>query len=1010
MHETLQDSLLFSLLSPELDTVPACFPRAAEKALHNDVVRQQLRKFQKRHDLRSPETEGATFGLSKLAIKHKLKRYGQSQLQRLTIAPLAVVDKQYVNSIYPESDKTQHIPVPTRNLRQSITSRLQQMIAAMTKVEWMTPEEKDSLINTFITEIAIRYHQIRSLSMPHLTPLQNRVVALSIIDNIGRIRDDVLNKCQQKKISMFQCIVNAVDKTLIDTDSLMKRALLDTEGGNAAVELDFVKPSEQLRKEVQEVKDALENLSHARPVLEPPTLLVKHQAQLIRRSMQSQSLNSMKLEKSLKLSSLTPRPSFLNAQRPPSGTDRRKGDNRRRIGLSEIRNDSRSRLPVFEGGVQVRIWDQRSDDETLEDPEPDESFMENDALDHAALAKVECENSLLQSYTGHVSFKRRMDIPKATSSARVRYLPPCKYRKRHLTDFDYAKLDAAPLPSEEHHIEKIGPHVVSINEDNEMRSAPSLVSERAPKGFITLAADPSTAVSDFNNESENSLGHVDEKLTRFKEVEELYDEIMRTTPRVHLDPMATEDDEDNTCPAAPIDPHMINSWLWQGLADPASLPTVPSGKTTAADAPRASSAAPTIRLRPRDPNSNYKVPPPLHPDEFIKDRAHAMSRTLSSRYNGALRYNYGGYIPGDVEIKTGTRVVVEPSVGDYVSFLQTRHTDFVFELIYKEDENAEKRRKEQEELERVRKQEEDMKRLENERKERADQRRQMLSYERGEWNPKIMDFIAELHDASVFPSEAPVEPVITETQVDPAPQAIDAAMPVPETASRGGTAQSAATIPESVDSRAVTAVQGPPDAPANTPRPISVDIRQMQQELEVLWVTLKMPLDQKLDMAIKYGGHRFGPKLETAIRLWKTASQHIITREDLLRDIEVFERTASDPDRFFQKGPEGSSAARLKEAKEREELMRKLHFIEARISDVISLIKLELKESVTYEGETRSIRPALTRMLSKNYKGAPYKEKMKSDYTDMIKRLHRERLAQNLQHSFAAVLEDDPPV
>lgn len=59
----------------------------------------------------------------------------------------------------------------------------------------------------------------------------------------------------------------------------------------------------------------------------------------------------------------------------------------------------------------------------------------------------------------------------------------------------------------------------------------------------------------------------------------------------------------------------------------------------------------------------------------------------------------------------------------------------------------------------------------------------------------------------------------------------------------------------------------PTSAPAPTQagmqRPDSVDIRQMQKELEALWVTLKMPLDQKVDMAIKYGGHRFAPKLET---------------------------------------------------------------------------------------------------------------------------------------------------
>jgi hypothetical protein len=43
----------------------------------------------------------------------------------------------------------------------------------------------------------------------------------------------------------------------------------------------------------------------------------------------------------------------------------------------------------------------------------------------------------------------------------------------------------------------------------------------------------------------------------------------------------------------------------------------------------------------------------------------------------------------------------------------------------------------------------------------------------------------------------------------------------------------------------------------------TLDITKAQQELESLWMTLKMPVDQKMDMAIKYGSFKFAPKLET---------------------------------------------------------------------------------------------------------------------------------------------------
>ncbi|KAJ3135304.1 Coiled-coil domain-containing protein 87 [Geranomyces variabilis] len=965
----LQDTALFSLFAGELDSIPGCFARGAEKALHNDRVRQQLRQFQKhrhRQTVRqsTPETEMTAIALAKLSIKNKMRR---------------------------------------RPSQVSVHDRLRQLITPMYSLDWLSPIELERMANTLITELAVRYHQINTLSSPHFTPEKNRMVAMSILDYIDQLRDQVLFKCQLKKQRMLACAAFDADMNTerlcayfrteinrrIDTEALMRRAMSDTEGGKPVIENDYIKPSEQLRKELQEVRDAIEDVTHPVPTLNPPTLSLKHQAHVIRRSMQVG--NSAPLAQSVgappgglrRASRASTR--FSIGRVPSTGAEamRRNGG---MVPPSAAPPEASETLHEKSG---PRLWDLHSEEdipksidaETLLDDEPPVPLTEitNDVIDLTALESVECDNPLLQGYTGSVSFSRRVGNPDQAIPVRIRYLPPCTYRKRHLSDYDYARLDAVPIPPSppEHKIEHAALSKFHEVDDN-MRSAPTLVSERTPKSFLSLASDPSTTVDSFDNESENN--GIDEKLARFKEVEELYGEIMRTNKRVHLDPMETEEEESFACPAAPVDTQMLNSWLWQGLADPATLPA-PAEKALA-EAPRVISAGPFIRLRTRDAHSAYDETPALHPDDFIRNRSHAMARTLSSRYNGALRYNYGGYIPGDVDTKGTARIMSEPTVEDYTTFLRGRHTDFVFDLIYHEDELAEKRRKQQEEAERVRKIEEDMKRLEQERKERADQRRQMLSYERGEWNPKIMDFIAELHDASILASSITADEAaelgsaralsrqsVARLSVMRASTAAASSIPQtpqsPQAPAPPGTA-TPASLP--------TAEEEAPPAPVQPPRPISVDIRQMQQELEILWVTLKMPLDQKLDMAIKYGGHRFGPKLETAIRLWKTASQHIITREELLKEIEAFERTASNPERFFLKGPEGSSAARLSEAKDREDLMRRLHFVEARITDVITNIKLELKESVTYEG-------------------APYKEKMKSDYTEMIKRLQRERLS-----------------
>ncbi|KAJ1336297.1 hypothetical protein BSLG_007441 [Batrachochytrium salamandrivorans] len=100
-------------------------------------------------------------------------------------------------------------------------------------------------------------------------------------------------------------------------------------------------------------------------------------------------------------------------------------------------------------------------------------------------------------------------------------------------------------------------HKITI--PSSVRSFDSRFSTRIPKDFISLAAEPTSGAGEFSNELENRVINVlgrfelplNEKLTRFKEVEELYDEIMKTV-RNHLEAYEDED-QVLVCPTAPLD-------------------------------------------------------------------------------------------------------------------------------------------------------------------------------------------------------------------------------------------------------------------------------------------------------------------------------------------------------------------------------------------------------------------------------------------------------------------------
>ncbi|KAK3097621.1 hypothetical protein FSP39_011468 [Pinctada imbricata] len=145
-----------------------------------------------------------------------------------------------------------------------------------------------------------------------------------------------------------------------------------------------------------------------------------------------------------------------------------------------------------------------------------------------------------------------------------------------------------------------------------------------------------------------------------------------------------------------------------------------------------------------------------------------------------------------------------------------------------------------------------------------------------------------------------------------------------------------------------------------------------QERLEKVWTALEMPDQLKLDMAIKYSSNEYYIKLYEAIDRWERATDLILKREEFLGKLERFEREASDPNRFFEKGGRGSAVKRLKEAKTRSFFYKRIEHFDMEIKIELDYIKKHFHDEITY-------------------KGRPYEEKIKFDRIEMLYWLQEER-------------------
>ncbi|KAJ3027325.1 UNVERIFIED_CONTAM: Coiled-coil domain-containing protein 87 [Siphonaria sp. JEL0065] len=853
---------------------------AISSAEKTALVRQQIWKGTKS----DPISQNSKFGRYTNVL-------GLIGYERLQIKPLGRVDigdrRLNMGSSMPDS-MSQSTNRPQR--AQSIPALLKRIVSEIELVAWLNAEEREHLINAFISDLAHRFNHTHDLISSKYNAAQNRRIILKLFEKIGHTKNVILEKCRAKKASMDQLGIFADDANStrvismfrtelsrrINTADMVQKILVELEGKEAIVETVVVDNEDLFNQQVQE------------------PLGVTHREEM-----------------------------FL---------------------INDMEAIVAKNALQFQSGSLALIGDDAAENKS-EDP-------------------------LLQAHTSAAKLSKRkrlgFSIPPVPADEKKdeRYLPSSKIREIHLKDFDYSILDDPSMKTKEDHYvyqkQKMPDLTIS-------RTMESRVSLRIPKGFINLSAEPASAVSQFGSEVDTKkIDILDEKLSRYKEIEELYCEITKTLASNHLE---TDDVViDNTgCPSAPYDPKIPLTNAFKGilLSYSKPKPVVKEESPEVSETETAAFSTPQIRLTTRKyATSNVDA------DEFSKDRKAAMKKIVSSRYN-TFKYNYGGYTPYKAEKKKKKEVVF--TTDDYLDYIRTRTCDFILDLLIDSEEEAKAYQRAMEE-EANRKMEEGIRaRIQKEEDDKLERRRRRTLYNRGKWNVGALTHMREvqqldkhelLNDINLDSSsteEAEEKPATPEVKVMIAPPGIARTYEEKEMQYLSEKErQLAEAEAEAIQKHKLQKVKS------------DTDISGAQQELETLWVALKMPLDQKLDMAIKYGSRKFGSRLELAIKYWKKAADQILAREQVLREIDEFEGEHSNPDRYFKKGYDGSSEARMLEARIRDGHLQTLHSMEEQLADTISMIKFELNETVTYHG-------------------VPYTEKMKSDYNTILHRHQKQR-------------------
>ncbi|KAL7689998.1 putative Coiled-coil domain-containing protein [Plasmopara halstedii] len=151
---------------------------------------------------------------------------------------------------------------------------------------------------------------------------------------------------------------------------------------------------------------------------------------------------------------------------------------------------------------------------------------------------------------------------------------------------------------------------------------------------------------------------------------------------------------------------------------------------------------------------------------------------------------------------------------------------------------------------------------------------------------------------------------------------------------------------------------------ASDPHPVS-----LQQRMDHVLNELRLSSGLKLEIGLKYSHTDHYDRFPVAVQLWERVYQTVVERESVMTTLWDFEILASDPRRHFR----SLSTRRLQEEKERDTLMSKLDQISASCLEAMDELWQNCGDNV-YLGD-RS-----------------YREKMKTDYTELLYQVEQERL------------------
>ncbi|XP_019626876.1 PREDICTED: coiled-coil domain-containing protein 87-like isoform X3 [Branchiostoma belcheri] len=510
------------------------------------------------------------------------------------------------------------------------------------------------------------------------------------------------------------------------------------------------------------------------------------------------------------------------------------------------------------------------------------------------------------------------------------------------------------------------PAVVSTKMSKKMvvRTSDVRVSERVSLSALTIQRS-ATLYNDLQGDiTPSDIKHLDRNLFLHKEINDVYQEIMRTVPTDHV--LFDQDDiVEKHSTNVDVSKAVASSTLSKRKKDRIINPSLQVGKR----APwgegdmRDWAKSPVIQA----PGTAAKPGPVMDKDmetifASLPPSQHTSDQKSSRAYASWLAW-WKSTINTD----------------DYLKYLSTQESDFmgvVFHFYDSEDSEDEEETEQGKRLTSKRQQQA----LEKEQK-IEELRQKKTEFVSGMWNVNSILLGGLGRDPSVeddegYPSSLEETPRADRLQASPsglspgrssshpASARSPSSLGVPSQKGSGSRTTTAGTSKKSGEGEA-----------KETEKPVDLTA---QERLEKVWSDLQMPDGQKLDMAIKYSSDAYISKLPESIKAWEKATCLILKREAALSQLERFERQASDPNRFFERGYRGSSVARMEESKQRTELLRRLDVLDKKAGDAVKKVAKNFQDSISFQGR-------------------PYMDKMKWDRTEMLYWLQQERREQALE-------------